>query len=61
MVRKKNINVRANEETLDRLRRLAEVMTQTLGVEVSQADVIQAALVELEKKYHSAKKGKGNA
>jgi hypothetical protein len=48
---RKQINVRASDETLDRLTALAERMSKVLNISVSQADVIQAALIELEKRY----------
>src|SRR5947208_1725989 len=45
------INVRASEQSLARLFGLMDRMSEALGITVSQADVIQAALIELEKKY----------
>lgn len=49
--KRKQFNVRLSDEGLDRLGRLVSGMKGALGIDVSQADVIHAALVELEKKY----------
>jgi hypothetical protein len=48
---KKQLNIRISEEGEARLKRLVESMKAALGIDVSQADVIQAGLVELEKRY----------
>lgn len=48
---RKQINIRLAPDSETRLHGLVERMTQALGFEVSQADVIRAALIELEKKY----------
>jgi hypothetical protein len=42
------LNVRVKQETVDRLNRLQARMAKALGIEVSQADVISAALLHLE-------------
>ena len=43
--------MRISEESEKRLNELRERMHAALGIEVSQADVVQAGLVELEKRY----------
>lgn len=48
---RRQINVRLSEESEQRLKRLTQRMRVTLGIDVSQSDVIQAGLVELEKRY----------
>ena len=48
---RRQINVRLSEESEARLKRLVERMRAVLGIEVSQSDVIQAGLVQLEKRY----------
>ena len=52
--RRRQINVRLSEASEERLKRLVEQMRAALGIEVSQSDVIQAGLVELEKRYPPA-------
>jgi hypothetical protein len=51
---RKQLNVRISHESQNRLNALVERMRAALGIEVSQADVVQAALVELEKRYPPA-------
>jgi hypothetical protein len=48
---RRQINVRLSEESEQRMKRLLESMRGALGIAVSQSDVIQAGLVELEKRY----------
>jgi Arc/MetJ-type ribon-helix-helix transcriptional regulator len=48
---RRQINVRLSEESENRLKGLVARMRAALGIEVSQSDVIQAGLVELEKRY----------
>ncbi len=48
---RRQINVRLSEESEARLKGLVERMRAALGIDVSQSDVIQAGLVELEKRY----------
>jgi hypothetical protein len=48
---RRQFNLRLSEESEVRLKGLVERMRAVLGIEVSQADVIQAGLVELEKRY----------
>jgi len=48
---RRQLNVRLTEESEARLKGLMERMRATLAINVSQSDVIQAALVELEKRY----------
>jgi Arc/MetJ-type ribon-helix-helix transcriptional regulator len=48
---RRQINVRLSEESEARLKGLVERMRAALGIQVSQSDVIQAGLVELEKRY----------
>jgi len=48
---RRQLNVRLSEEGEARLKGLVERMRDALGINVSQSDVIQAALVELEKRY----------
>jgi Arc/MetJ-type ribon-helix-helix transcriptional regulator len=50
---RRQINVRLSKESEARLKRLVESMRAALGIDVSQSDVIQAGLVELEKRYPS--------
>jgi hypothetical protein len=49
--KRRQLNVRLTEETEARLKGLVERMKAALGINISQADVIQAALIELEKRY----------
>ena len=49
--KKKQLNVRVSDESDERLRSLMERMKAALGIDVSQSDVIQAALLELERRY----------
>jgi hypothetical protein len=51
---RKQLNVRMDEESEDRLARLVVAMRQAIGIRVSQSDVVRAALVELEKLYPQA-------
>jgi hypothetical protein len=51
---RRQLNVRLTPEGEDRLKGLVERMCAALGFTVSQSDVIQAALVELEKRYPPA-------
>jgi hypothetical protein len=51
--RRKQINVRLSDEAEVRLKGLQERMRALLGIDVSRADVINAALIELEKRYPS--------
>jgi hypothetical protein len=51
---KKQINVRVSAAAVERLARVVESMSAVVGFAVSQADAIEAALVELEKKYPPA-------
>lgn len=59
---RKQLNIRLSDETEARLEGLMVSMHAALGIEVSKADVVQAALVELEKRYppstETPKKGK---
>jgi hypothetical protein len=48
---RRQINVRLSAESEARLKGLVERMRAVLGIQVSQSDVIQAGLVELEKRY----------
>lgn len=59
---KRQLSVRAEDETHARLAGLVQRVSEALGVPVSQADVVRLALIELEKKYPQPaepKKGKG--
>jgi hypothetical protein len=49
--RRKQINVRADDETLDRLAALVARVGARLRLDLSQADVVRLALIELEKAY----------
>jgi hypothetical protein len=51
---RRQLNVRLSEESEARLKGLVERMRSALGIQVSQSDVIQAGLVELEKRYPPA-------
>ncbi len=48
---RRQLNVRLSEESEARLKGLVERMRAALGIAVSQSDVIQAGLAELEKRY----------
>jgi hypothetical protein len=48
-----------NDDPLQRLAGLGERMRAALGIQVSQSDVINAALVELEKRYPPPTAGTG--
>lgn len=52
--KKQQINVRVSDAAVLRLAAVVESMSAALGFPVSQADAIEAALVELEKKYPPA-------
>jgi hypothetical protein len=49
--RPSQLNIRLSEEGEARLASLMASMSATLGIKVSQADVVHAALAELEKRY----------
>jgi hypothetical protein len=51
---RRQLNVRLSEESEARLKGLVERMRAALGINVSQSDVVQAGLVELEKRYPPA-------
>ena len=55
---RKQINVRASEDTRKLMERLLPVVSAALGVEINQSDLVRLGLVELEKKY-LGKKGRG--
>jgi hypothetical protein len=48
---RRQLNIRLSQESEDRLKGLVERMRATLGITVSQSDVVQAGLIELEKRY----------
>lgn len=48
---RKQLNIRLSDETDERLVGLVARMRAELGISVSKADVVQAALIELEKRY----------
>ena len=52
--KRRQINVRADEETVERFDRVRVAVTAALGLPVSQAGVIRLALIELERKYPPA-------
>jgi hypothetical protein len=54
---KRQINVRVSDAAVARLAAVTESMARALGFSVSQADAIEAALIELEKKYPAAGSG----
>lgn len=54
---RRQINIRLSEESEARLHRLMDSMRTALGINVSQADVVQAGLVELEKRYPASDAG----
>jgi predicted transcriptional regulator len=60
--KRKQINIRLDDESKSRLARLVESMRRDatrLGVsKLSQSDVIRAALIELEARYAGPKKAK---
>lgn len=49
--KRKQLNIRLSEENEQRLESLVVRIRAALGINVSKSDVIQAGLVELEKKY----------
>jgi predicted DNA-binding protein len=56
--KRKQLNIRLSVETEARLAGLVERMSETTGLDVSQAGVIQAALIELEKRYPPRREAK---
>lgn len=48
---RKQLNIRLSDESEARLAGLVERMRAAIGVDVSKADVVNAALIELEKRY----------
>jgi hypothetical protein len=49
--KRRQVNVRLSPESEVRLAGLVARMRAALGIEVSQSDVLQAGLIELEKRY----------
>ena len=54
----KQLNVRIDAETSERLERLVTVGSEATRLSLSQADVIRLALIALEEKYATEAKGK---
>jgi hypothetical protein len=52
--KRKQLNVRLDEESADRLDRLIPVVSKVVGLNLSQSDIIRLALLALEEK-HAAK------
>ncbi len=56
--KRKQLNVRMDDDTEARLERLVPVASAAVGLSLSQSDVIRLALIALEEKYAAeAKKG----
>lgn len=49
--KRKQINVRVDDESEARLNRLVDTASAALGLNLSQSDVIRLALIALEEKY----------
>lgn len=59
--KRKQFNVRLPDETMAKIDEVMKRMHQSLNIDISRADVIVAAIAELEKRYPPMKKGKGTA
>ena len=49
--KRKQLNVRADEETEQRVERLLPLVSKTLGVQVSRSDLFRLGMIELERKF----------
>jgi hypothetical protein len=49
--KRKQLNVRLDEESADRLDRLIPVVSGVVGLKLSQSDLIRLALIALEEKH----------
>jgi len=56
--KRRQINIRLPDQGFERIAALMERMRATLGIDVTQTDVITAALAELEKRYPPTDKAK---
>ena len=52
---RKQINIRIDTETEERLERLLPIVSASLGLTVSKADLVRLGLIELEKKHSMTK------
>ena len=48
---RKQLNVRADEETEKRIERLLPLVSKALGVQVSKSDLFRLGMIELERKF----------
>jgi hypothetical protein len=48
---RKQLNVRLDSESFERIDRLMAAASAAVGLKVSMSDVVRLALIELEKKY----------
>lgn len=56
--KRKQINVRVDDEMEDRFNRLVDAASAATGLNLSQSDVFRLAIIALEEKYEAeAKKG----
>ena len=49
--KRKQINVRSDVETEQRVRRLLPLVKQAIGLEVTVSDLFRLGMIELERKY----------
>lgn len=52
---RKQINVRVDDEAAELMSRLIPVMSEAIGLPISQSDLFRLGLVELKKKYLEGK------
>jgi hypothetical protein len=50
---RKQLNVRADEETEKRVERLLPLVSKALGLQVSRSDLFRLGMIELERKFGS--------
>ncbi len=48
---RKQLNVRADEETANRVERLLLLVSKALGLQVSRSDLFRLGMIELERKF----------
>ena len=48
---RKQLNVRADEETANRVERLLLLVSKLLGLQVSRSDLFRLGMIELERKF----------
>jgi len=56
---RKQLNIRLDAETEERMERLLLAVSASLGLKVSQSDLFRLGMIELEKKYPTEPMKKG--